>query len=59
MYPEVNPQSQPPEVDPEDLRKHGVKALRMARDLAPGESVRWANLVNTAASMAEIEDSGE
>jgi hypothetical protein len=45
-----------PEVDPEDLRNHGEAALRLARDLARGESVRWADLVNTAASMAEIED---
>jgi hypothetical protein len=46
----------PPEVDPEDLRKHGDKAVRLADDLAPGEVVRWADLVNTAASMADIED---
>lgn len=52
------PQGRPPEVEPEDLRKHGDKALRLAHDLAPGESARWADLVNTAASMAEIEDPG-
>jgi hypothetical protein len=48
-----------PEVDPEDLRKHGGEAVRLADDLAPGESARWADLVNTAASMAEIEDPGQ
>jgi transcriptional regulator with XRE-family HTH domain len=46
------------EVSAEDLRKHGDKALRLAHDLAPGESARWADLVNTAASIAEIEDLG-
>jgi hypothetical protein len=44
-----------PEVDPEDLRKYDEAARRLASDLAPGESVRWADLVNTAASMGEIE----
>ena len=44
-----------PEVDPEDLRKHGTDALRLVHDLGPGESIRWADVVNTAASMAEIE----
>lgn len=46
----------PPEVDPEDLRKHDGKAVRLAHDLASGEVVRWADLVNTATSMADIED---
>ena len=59
MSPQTSAQGQPPEVDPEDLRKHGDKALRLVHDLAPGESARWANLVNTAASMAEIEDPGQ
>ena len=50
-------EDRPPEVDPEDLRKHGDAARRLADDLTrPGESARWADLVNTAASMAEIED---
>ena len=44
------------EVHPEDLCKHGDAALRLLRDLGPGESVRWADAVNTAASMAEIEN---
>jgi len=52
----VNTTPRPPEVDPEDLRKYNDAALRLAHDLAPGEWVRWADLVNTAASMAEIED---
>jgi hypothetical protein len=51
-----NFRNRPPEVDPEDLHKHGDAALRLMRDLAPGESARWADLVNTAASMAEIEE---
>jgi hypothetical protein len=59
MSPQVGPQSQPPEVDPEDLRKRGDEALRLAHDLAIGESARWADLVNTAASMAEMEDPGQ
>jgi hypothetical protein len=54
-----DPQNPPPEVDPEDLRKHGGAAVRLVHDLAPGESARWADLVNTAASMAEIEDQGQ
>ena len=56
MSPQVGSQGQPPEVDPDDLRKHGDEALRLAGDLATGEGARWADLVNTAASMAEIED---
>lgn len=59
MSPQVDPQNQPPEVDPEDLRKYGDAAVRLAQDLAPGELVRWADLANTAASMAEIEDSSQ
>jgi hypothetical protein len=47
-----------PEVDPEDLRKYDAAAQQLARDLAPGESVRWADLVNTAASMGDVEDGG-
>jgi hypothetical protein len=35
---------------------HGDAALRLANDLGPGEISTWANLVNSAASMAEIED---
>lgn len=50
---------QPPEVDPEDLRQHADKGVRLLGDLAPGESIRWADAVNTAASMAEIEDPGQ
>jgi hypothetical protein len=45
-----------PEVDPEDLRKYDEAARRLANDLAPGESANWADLVNTAASMGEIEE---
>jgi len=37
-----------PEVDPEDLSTHGA-------DLGPSESIRWADAVNTAATMAEAE----
>jgi hypothetical protein len=44
-----------PEVTAEDLEKHGAAALRMMYDLAPGEFARWADLVNTAASMSDIE----
>ncbi len=51
-----NSQDRKPEVDPEALRKYGDKALRLTQDLAPGESARWADLVNTAASMGEIEE---
>ena len=32
-----------------DLRNHGEATLRLAHDLARGESARWADLVNTAA----------
>jgi hypothetical protein len=53
---EGSSQNQQPEVNPEDLRKYGGAALRLAHDLAPGESARWADLVNTAASMDEIEE---
>jgi hypothetical protein len=56
MSPEESPQNRRPEVDPEDLRMHGDAALRLANDLGPGEISTWANLVNSAASMAEIED---
>jgi hypothetical protein len=59
MSPQEGPHGQSPEVDPEDLRQHGDKAVRLAHDLAPSESARWADLVNTAASMAEIEDPGQ
>lgn len=45
-----------PEVEPEDLRKHGDEALLLVRDLHPGESIRWADAVNTTASIAEIEE---
>ena len=45
-----------PEVTSEDLAKYNDAAIKLAHDLAPGESVRWADLVNTAASMAEVED---
>jgi hypothetical protein len=48
--------SQTPEVDPEDLRKYNDEAIMLAHDLAPGESARWADLVNTAASMGEIDN---
>lgn len=44
-----------PEVDAEDLSKYGDAALRLVHDLGPGESIRWADAVNTAASMAEAE----
>jgi hypothetical protein len=47
-----------PEVDPEDLRNHGDAALRLVHDLAPGENIRWADAVNTAATMAEAEAEG-
>jgi hypothetical protein len=43
-------------VTPEDLVKHNNAAIKLAQDLAPGELARWADLVNTAASMAEVED---
>ncbi len=56
MSPEESSQNRQPEVDPEDLGKYDDAALRLARDLAPGESARWADLVNTAASMGEIEE---
>lgn len=46
----------PPEVDPEDLRKYNDAALQLLEDLPPGDTYRWADLVNTAASMAEVED---
>lgn len=49
------PEDHPPEVDPKDLRRYGKAAIGLAADLAPGESARWADLVNTAASMGEIE----
>jgi hypothetical protein len=45
-----------PEVVPDDLKKRGAAALRLLDDLAPGESIRWADAVNTAASMAEAEE---
>jgi hypothetical protein len=45
-----------PEVSPEDLSKYNDAAIRLTKDLAPGESARWADLVNTAASMAELEN---
>lgn len=56
MSPEEISQNRQPEVDPEDLRKYDGAALRLAHDLAHGESARWADLVNTAASMGEIEE---
>ena len=43
-----------PEVTPEDLAKYNDAAIELAHDLAPGESARWADLVNTAASMGKI-----
>lgn len=45
-----------PEVTPEDLAKYNDAAIRLAQDVAPGETARWANLVNSAASMGELED---
>lgn len=54
--PEESSRNQQPEVDPEDLREYADAALRLAHDLARGESARWADLVNTAASMGEIEE---
>jgi hypothetical protein len=45
-----------PEVTPEDLAKYNDAAIKLAEDLAPGESARWADLVNTAVSMAEVEE---
>ena len=59
MSPEEGSKDHAPEVDPEDLREYGDAALHLARTLNPGESVRWADLVNTAASMAEIEGQGQ
>ena len=54
-YPDyASPMNQPTEVDPEDLRMYNDEAVMLAYDLAPGESSRWADLVNTAASMGEI-----
>jgi hypothetical protein len=41
------------EMTPEDLAKYNTAAIRLAQDLAPGESARWADLVNTAASMGK------
>ena len=52
-------------VDPEDLRKHGDKAMRLARDLSPGESVRWVwerdaeSARRLAASLREKPGTGE
>jgi hypothetical protein len=43
-----------PEVTPEDLAKYNNEAIMLAYDLVPGESARWADLVNTAASMGEV-----
>lgn len=43
-----------PEVTPEDLAKYNDEAIMLAYDFAPGESAKWANLVNTAVSMGEI-----
>lgn len=43
-----------PEVTSEDLAKYSDEAIMLAHDLAPGESARWADLVNTAASMGEV-----
>jgi hypothetical protein len=43
-----------PEVTPEDVAKYNDEAIMLAHDLAPGEGARWADLVNTAASMGEI-----
>jgi hypothetical protein len=42
------------EVTPEDLAKYNDAAIMLAYDLAPEESASWANLVNAAASMGEI-----
>jgi hypothetical protein len=38
----------------DDLAKYNDQAIMLAYELAPGESARWADLVNTAASMGEI-----
>ena len=43
-----------PEVTPEDLAKYNGEAIKLARDLKPGERAKWADLVNSAASMGEI-----
>ncbi len=56
MSREESSQSRQPKVVPEDLRKYGGVAVRLAYDLASGETSTWANLVNTAASMGEIEE---
>ena len=56
MVREESPRGWLPEVDPEDLTKYGDAALRMVDGLSRGESVRWANLVNTAASMADVDE---
>ncbi len=44
-----------PKVTPEDLAKYNDAAIQLARSLPPG-TYRWGALVNTAASMAEVED---
>jgi hypothetical protein len=44
-----------PEVTPEDLAEFNDAAIQLARTLPPG-TYRWGSLVNTAASMAEVED---
>ena len=45
-----------PEVDPEDLKNHGEKAKQHVYDLQPGEAIRWADAVNTQASMTGLEN---
>ncbi len=44
-----------PEVSPEDLVNHGDKALQLVHELQPGESIRWADAVNAAARMDELD----
>lgn len=43
-----------PEVSPEDLAAYDKDAQRLMEDLAPGESMRWADALNAAASMAKL-----
>jgi hypothetical protein len=42
-------------VNPEDLAKYGDAAIQLARSLPP-DTYSWGILVNSAASMAGVED---
>jgi hypothetical protein len=45
-----------PEVDLEDLAKYGDAAIQLVHDIKFGETIRWADAVNTAASMDDLEN---